>query len=203
MHKQRGEMKQKSHGDEYGIVRGCTPHSWVLAGSHCGYSIEIIINRFFFKATSLLWRRKGWGRSPLWVTEYSREGTLITWGRKGLLTAVSVTTSPPQGLRRAPQTGASQTKKVRAWLKKRPFVFIWNRHTWAGAQGPRNQKGGRKPSGPETGRMPKGKRARQSNQEVERVLWGEGAGWAERTRMCLRFKQEKKENWGKNVLSCF
>lgn len=51
--------------------------------------------------------------------------------------------------------------------------------------------------------MPKGKRARQSNQEVERVLWGEGAGWAERTRMCLRFKQEKKENWGTNVLSCF
>ena len=41
--------------------------------------------------------------------------------------------------------------------------------------------------------MPKGKRARQSDWEVEKVLWGEGAEWAERTRMCLRFKQEKKK----------
>ena len=41
--------------------------------------------------------------------------------------------------------------------------------------------------------MLKGKRARQSDQEVERVLWGEGAEWAERMRMCLRFKQEKKK----------
>ena len=53
--------------------------------------------------------------------------------------------------------------------------------------------------------MLKGKRARQSDQEVERVLGGEGAEWAERMRMCLRFKQEKKKkgNLGKNVLSCF
>lgn len=153
-----------------------------------------------------MWRGKGGGPSPQWVTEYSREGALITWGGKGVRSLLCQSPHPCHphtgwGERLRLEMGGPQMvwqtqtrKKHELYLRKGLLSLFGTVHH---GLGPRDQETKMVPGShlaPTQARFWEG---REPGKGIEKLKWScEGrrqeSGGEKDACVCVRFNKRKK-----------